>query len=366
LFEDTTQGRPEIFAMGCRNPYKITVDKTTNIVYWGEVGPDASDNDEKGPRGYDEINQAKKSGNYGWPYFIGNTEPYAQVDFTNNTVGVKNNPQAPANPSVYNTGLKNLPPVQAPLIWYPYDKSDVFPQLGSGGRTAIAGPFYTYNAQNNSSIAFPEYFDHAFFISDWMRNWIKVVRLTKEDKLERIEDFMPASTFQKPISLKFGPDGALYVLEFGSLWGGNADSKLVRVEYIKGNRPPVAEVKVDKLAGSLPLKVQFSAGGSHDYDEGDKLTYQWTFEGKQIQSDKKEAAYTFSRPGAYKVKLTVHDKEGKSDTASVLIKVGNSIPNVALNVNNTGMFYSDTIRYRVAVTDKEDGSTQKRSIDPKE
>ncbi|HZG23751.1 MAG TPA: PQQ-dependent sugar dehydrogenase, partial [Chitinophagaceae bacterium] len=364
LFRDTAQGRPEIFAMGCRNPYKVTVDKVTNIVYWGEVGPDASDNDEKGPRGYDEINQGKRSGNYGWPYFVGNSEPYAQVDFSSNTVGKKNDPQAPVNSSQFNTGLQNLPPVQAPLIWYPYDKSDLFPQLGSGGRTAIAGPFYYYQPRNNSTIAFPEYFDHAFFIADWMRNWIKVVRLTKEDKLERIEDFMPLSAFQKPISLEFGADGALYVLEFGSLWGGNNDSRLVRVEYTSGNRPPVARITTDKAAGALPLKVQFSAAQSYDYDEGDNLSYQWMFDGKVIQQGKENAAYTFTRAGSYRVKLTVRDKAGKWDTASLVIKAGNSTPDIQIQLANKGMFYKDTIHYRVAVTDKEDGSTQKRTLDP--
>jgi cytochrome c len=255
--------------------------------------------------------------------------------------------------------------VQAPLIWYPYDKSDVFPQLGSGGRTAIAGPFYPFNSSNNSLIAFPEYFDHAFFIADWMRNWIKVVRLTKEDKLERIENFMPSAVFQKPISLKFGPDGALYVLEFGSLWGGNADSKLTRIEYIKGNRAPVAEASVDKIAGALPLKVQLSAEKSYDYDEGDALTYQWAVDGKVIQPGNEKASYTFKKPGSHSVKLTVKDREGKWDTAFVLVKAGNSIPGVQLRLNNAGMFYEDTIRYAVLVNDKEDGSTQSSTIDRK-
>jgi cytochrome c len=78
--------------MGCRNPYRITVDKRTDIPYWGEVGPDASDNSPKGPRGYDELNQGKQAGNYGWPYFIGDNEAYARVDFDNDSVGRKNDP----------------------------------------------------------------------------------------------------------------------------------------------------------------------------------------------------------------------------------------------------------------------------------
>ncbi len=28
--------------MGTRNPYRISVDRKTNYLYWGDVGPDAS------------------------------------------------------------------------------------------------------------------------------------------------------------------------------------------------------------------------------------------------------------------------------------------------------------------------------------
>ncbi|MBK8291706.1 MAG: ThuA domain-containing protein [Flammeovirgaceae bacterium] len=47
--EDKT--RPEIYVMGNRNPYRISVDQKTGFLYWGEVGPDAgNDSPERGPR----------------------------------------------------------------------------------------------------------------------------------------------------------------------------------------------------------------------------------------------------------------------------------------------------------------------------
>ena len=39
--KDGSKGRPEIYAMGCRNPWRMTVDSKSGFVYWGEVGPDA-------------------------------------------------------------------------------------------------------------------------------------------------------------------------------------------------------------------------------------------------------------------------------------------------------------------------------------
>ena len=37
----TAKTRPEIYVMGNRNPYRISVDQKNSFLYWGEVGPDA-------------------------------------------------------------------------------------------------------------------------------------------------------------------------------------------------------------------------------------------------------------------------------------------------------------------------------------
>src|SRR5690606_8679508 len=69
--------RPEIYVMGTRNPYRISVDSKTGYLYWGDVGPDAGqDSVGRGPKAVDEINQARKPGFYGWPYFVGDNKPY--------------------------------------------------------------------------------------------------------------------------------------------------------------------------------------------------------------------------------------------------------------------------------------------------
>src|SRR5262249_16349154 len=66
----TPNTRPEIYTMGNRNPFRISVDPRSGCLYWGEVGPDAyGANPQRGPAGFDEINQAKKAGNFGWPFF---------------------------------------------------------------------------------------------------------------------------------------------------------------------------------------------------------------------------------------------------------------------------------------------------------
>ncbi|MFO0872324.1 MAG: PQQ-dependent sugar dehydrogenase, partial [Pirellulales bacterium] len=141
---DGSQGRPEIYVMGCRNPWRMSVDAVTGFVYWGEVGPDAGNAGPRGPRGYDEINQARRAGNFGWPYFIADNQPYSAVDFATGKIGPRFDPAAPVNASPNNTGARVLPPAQPALLYYPYGASEEFPELGQGGRTACAGPVYHY------------------------------------------------------------------------------------------------------------------------------------------------------------------------------------------------------------------------------
>jgi cytochrome c len=84
---DGSQGLPEIYVMGCRNPWRISVDQKSGFLYWGDVGPDAGNDGDRGPRGHDEINQARRPGFFGWPYFIADNQPYPRVDFETLKIG---------------------------------------------------------------------------------------------------------------------------------------------------------------------------------------------------------------------------------------------------------------------------------------
>ena len=102
LFKPGTEGtRPEIYVMGNRNPYRISVDPKKGFLYWGEVGPDAANDslETRGPRGYDELNQARKAGFFGWPLFVGNNYPYREYDYAKGQSGPLFDPQKPVNNS---------------------------------------------------------------------------------------------------------------------------------------------------------------------------------------------------------------------------------------------------------------------------
>jgi len=232
LFPPGTEGtRPEIFAMGTRNAYRLSVDAATGFVYWGDVGPDADADSlaTRGPRGYDEINQARRAGYYGWPLFVGDNYAYRAYDYATGRSGAPFDPAHPVNDSRNNTGLRELPPAQPAFIWYPYDDSRDFPEVGKGGRTALAGPVYHADRYDGPH-ALPRYYDGKLFIYEFMRNWIMAVTLTPEGDYEAMEPFMPGTSFVSPIELELGPDGALYVLEYGTGWfRGNPDAALSRL-----------------------------------------------------------------------------------------------------------------------------------------
>ncbi len=386
----TAKTRPEIYVMGVRNPYRISVNPRTSVLYWGEPGPDAGKDSIQGPRGYDEFNQAKKPGNYGWPYFAGNNIPYAHWDFAANKAGPLFNASTPVNNSPNNTGLNHLPPAQPAMIWYPYAASEKFPELGLGGRCAIGGPVYVYNAKGAAG-RFPDYYDGKWFIADWMRNWIMAVQFDANENYVRSEPFMAANgDFRRPIDIKFGSNGVMYMLEYGSVYGvANKDASLVRITYNTGNRAPIAKASIIDsvqqalankrayltsdgkdlspikiISGAVPLKVKFTANGSMDLDDDDEISYQWLFDGKQAGAKTMAAAYTYHKPGLYKAILKVTDKAGLSSRDTLLIKVGNTMPVVTIGGPDNKSFYwkGRPFNYAITVKDAEDKKIDQTKI----
>jgi cytochrome c len=368
--KSTEKARPEIYVMGNRNPYRISVDKKTGFLYWGEVGPDAGNNSERyGPRGHDEVNQARKAGYFGWPLFVGDNKAYFDRSFKDTLYkGPKFDSNKPINNSPHNTGLIELPPAQKAFIWYPYAESPDFGELvGKGGRNAMAGPVYYQEDFKGVYNRFPEYFEGKFFAYDWMRDWINLVTMKPNGDFHFMERFLPNMKFSHPIDMQFGKDGALYMLEYGQNWfSQNDDARLTKIVYNPGNRTPVAEGNLSKTAGSTPLTVQFSAKGSMDYDN-DPLSYEWTFM-KGKKSKLANPSFTFKKQGVYKPVLKVKDAKGNVATKEFEIKVGNEPPVVDLGIKSNKTFFWDggTVNYEVKVTDKEDGSLTNNTINPEE
>lgn len=366
----TEKARPEIYIMGNRNPYRISIDQRTGFLYWGEVGPDAgNDSETRGSRGYDEVNQARKAGYFGYPLFVADNRAYNRYDLGTKISGERFDPAKPINDSPHNTGLIELPPAQKAFIYYPYADSPEFgPIVGKGGRNAMAGPVYYYDDYPENDVKFPRHFDGKLFAYEWIRDWIHPVTMTKEGDFVSMETFMPSTKFSHPIDMQFAVDGSLYVMEYGNTWfAQNDDSRLSRITYNAGNRKPVAAATVNKKAGAAPMKAVFSSKGTVDYD-GDVLAYEWSFGKGLPKSTLPNPTFTYTKPGTYTATLKVTDVKGNVSSSNVEVKVGNEPPKVEVAVAGNKSFYWENkpVSYEVKVADKEDGSLANKKINPED
>lgn len=235
----TPNTRPEIYTKGTRNSFRISIDKKRNHLYWGDVGPDAGSFSETyGPAGFDEINQAKTAGYFGWPYFIADNKAYTDWDYETSTGNGRFYKKHPTNNSPRNTGIKDLPLPQKAFVYYPHSPSTRFPVVnGPGGRTAMAGPVYHYDENLKSPNKLPKKYDNHLFIYEWSRHWIIAVKLDANGDMIRkgrtpiMERFCENMEFKRPMDLELGPDGCLYLAETGTAWSANRDMQISRIEY---------------------------------------------------------------------------------------------------------------------------------------
>ena len=374
LFAPGTPGtRPEIYTMGHRNVWRVSVDSRTGYIYWGEVGPDAAADAPHTVAGEDELNQARGPGFFGWPYFVGNNRGYPITDYTSCT-GVGNqavcsrvlppkDPARPINDSRWNTGLRELPPAQPAFISYPYAPSERFPEVGTGGRSANGGPIYHRADFSNPARPWPAYYEGKWIASDLARGWIMAITMNERGDYVSMERFLPSYKPIEPIDSKFGPDGDLYVLEYGSVWFAKSpDARLVRIEYNAGNRAPEVQVTSNTRGGSVPFNVTLSAEGTTDPDN-DQLRYEWRVApaagGQARTFATANPTVPFDRAGVYNATLTVRDPAGATATETIRIVAGNEEPNVAVNIpnGNRSFFFADRpFDYAVQVTDREDAT----------
>ncbi|WP_436759233.1 ThuA domain-containing protein [Streptosporangium sp. V21-05] len=356
----TDKTKPEIYGMGFRNPFRIGLDPKTGHVMVADYGPDAgAASATRGPRGTVEWNLVSKPGNYGWPFCVGDNTPYIDYNFATKASGAAYNCAAPVNDSPNNTGLTNLPPmIPAAIPYTGATNPNSFPELNGGA--PMAGPVYRYDADLESPVKWPAYWDGKAIFGEWNTNKMFSFQLNEAgDTQIKINQILSSLSFKRPMDIKFGPDGALYLIEWGSGFGGdNADSGIYRIEYAKGTRPPVARITADKTDGPAPLTVQFSSQGSSDPD-GKPITYAWDFDGDgTTDSTAANPSHTYTEAGQYSAVLTVSNADGLSGTANLPITAGNTRPVVTFELPPNGAFFEfgDQVNYKIAVTDAEDGT----------
>lgn len=278
----TAQTKPEIYAMGMRNPFTMTVDPKTGWIYSGEVGPDGTG----GPiASQDEINQVKAPGNFGWPYLTGNNQAYSDM------AGAKYNPTALVNPSKNNTGLRNIPNGVSALFYMANGSS--WPISGitpnGGNRCIKIGAFYRYNPQGTNSKRLPPYFDNGFFMANHNNGeTMRYFKLNEEGSIAAVRTFLTG--LARPMSFEIGPDGALYVMEWGTDRGhwfngtsaSNPDGRISRIVYNGAcSTTGVSTRKMDAEMGRMKMSNMIP-GARIRFPEGAKRVSAYGLDGKRI------------------------------------------------------------------------------------
>ncbi len=229
LYSNPNDGIPEIYLSGLRNPFRIGVDKQTNWVYWGDVGPD-------GPR-MEELNQARQAGFFGYPYFFGMNEPTPVTGS-----------QTPGAPTFNG---KPLSPAMPALITYAHQQKARLRQNESGtqlkemdipGACPFSGPVYHYTDNSPSKKRLPKAWDKRWFAMEMNRDSYYVATFNSGGYINTYERIWTNLVTENPMDMAVSPRGDLYILVYGTTWRAhNSNSGIYKVEYTGNCNPVVNE-----------------------------------------------------------------------------------------------------------------------------
>jgi cytochrome c len=219
LFKASDKTRPEIYIMGNRNPYTISIDEGRNAVTWGEVGPDQGLITE-------EHNIATKPGFHGWPMYSGANISHGKGAGT---------PEKPINNDPANTGLSELPPAIPGFDNYKQSCS-------------LTGPVYYYNPANPSQVKFPPHLNGMWFVGDFSRGTFEALQLDAgATKILARTPMFTDMKFDRPLDLQVGPDGAFYMVNYAGYRDFTSKTGILKISY-KGNCRPTTANALPKPA----------------------------------------------------------------------------------------------------------------------
>ncbi len=276
-FIGVPDARPEIYALGLRNPWRITIRETDGQLYIGDVGFYI----------WEELNLALPGANYGWPVREGPC-PIGQIQ-----------PCAPAPPQFTD-----------PILYY------LHPQP-TGGSAITGVAFY-------AGVQFPSGYADLLFFADVNQRFIATTDLTNLPVVDGEFTIFaePAGSF---VSVEYFDD-RLYFLDVYT-------GKIFRLEYTDA-QVPTAILGADVTQGGAPLPVNFTAQGSTVLP-GTTPTFLWDFGdgGGPISTPGSTISHTYTLDGNYQATLIVQDNAGGlSSPASLPITVySGEMPQIQLD-----------------------------------
>ncbi|MEO7978215.1 PQQ-dependent sugar dehydrogenase [Flavobacterium sp.] len=293
-----------IWALGLRNPFKLSVENGTGKILCNDVGAGT----------WEEINEIQKGKNYGWPTIE----------------GIRTNQTAPAN-------------YKDPF--YVYNHSN-------GACSITAGAFY-----NPVTAVFPTSYIGKYFFGDYCAGWLKTI-----DANGTVATF--ATGIDRPLDVAVSKDGVLYFIARGGIDGGSNDANtsssegvLWKVNYT-GNGIPVIGVQPANRTVSIGQSTTFQIVASGNPTPA----FQWQRNNVDI-AGATQSSYTLTNPvladnGAqYKVKVTNSAGSVTSNPATLTV-INNQSPVPVITAPTTGTQYSggNVITFTGTATDTEDGT----------
>ena len=402
-----SQAKPEIYAMGLRNPSRLFIDPETDIPYSAWVGPDAgSPSDTQGPSTYENATQLPEAGNYGWPYCMGNQQAYrdrvadGSLRTTNAAGFVSGGPAANptqgwydcnnlVNDSTNNTGLTVLPHQTGtgkdagrarPLnLWYSRGNpggangcpnfprelgpgnapnygaaapTQLCPYLTASGATIFNGPVYRYEEGADNSARWPEYWDGRWFLQDFGNNSAKHGLL-----LDPATDHLGGQPVYADslrgvlnwqanyMDSKFGPDGAYYVQVYSGFFSTGPQAGLYRFAYTGG--PDTPNPDPQWATTGTPRQIRFSLGSSGG------VSYVWDFGDGSPTSTEPAPTHTYAAGGTYTARLTVTYADGEQLSETVQVNVSDDVARPTTTAQTTG---TNPVEVTLSATDGTGGT----------
>ena len=281
--------------MGMRNPFRYAVNRTNGDVYLGDYSPDAQEADpERGPEGTGRWMLIRRRGQLRLAVLHHARPAIRRLRLHARRGAVRRGVQLQRADQRLGQQHRLAPAAAGgwPEVWYSYNTGqDLFPELfnpASNGIGPMGGPAMQFDADISSPFRWPRVFSGHPLFYEWTRDYAKVFELNRRNggRLADIHHFLgageggtPNIVLDNPMDMEFGPDNALYELEYGTGYFAELPAaQLARIDYVRnGQYTPVVRGTATPASGTTaPLTVQFSSAGTTDAND-DRLSYAWDF-----------------------------------------------------------------------------------------
>ena len=311
MFSSMEPNAQRMLAHGFRNPARLAIRPGTNDVWVADRGGGYWEELDRVQGGADPVR------NFGWPCYEGGLDasgtPYPRIRPRSDD----------QNLNICETLYAEGNATAAPYWGYDHEQPVVEgedcatdPLTGEPIGNQISGlNFYPATG------SFPAAYRNALFFADRLRECMYAMLPGPDGVPKRGRVIAFAQRAGSAIDIEVAPNGdLLYADEAGAVrriaWNGDSS-----------NRPPVAMMQADTLAGSAPLTVNFTSTGTSDPDAGDVLIREWDLDGDGEFDDESQesATHTYLEPGAHTVTLRVTDTSGATGTDSLTINVNEPV-----------------------------------------